>query len=330
MLFLTQRKRAVFDEKAECLRFQELLDQQLPDRLDQRLLQIAAGAIFYPSARHEVALVMIGPGGTSKFTIGDCVKSVLVGPVSNSPMVTALEMKALCNPDCYGLANLKYSLVNMAMDMQALEVEEGGSFKKIVSGDRMEVRMIRKEPQIIRPKTKLWFATNDYPRFKRGSNGEERRMRFLLSDHVIPPEEQNSNLKSELDAERDGILQWMLDGLLELQRLGHVPDGGESSLRVKEQFAMANDPLSYFVKHFCIVGPHDEQHIIEKERFTELYHAWADENGMPRFEHAVLMKRVQQSYRVIGARVGSVWNRRQVLRGLRLNKEGQRLENPFD
>ena len=49
--------------------FMAVLDQCLPDKEDQRLLQLFCGNILLPNARFETALVCIGGAGTGKSTL---------------------------------------------------------------------------------------------------------------------------------------------------------------------------------------------------------------------------------------------------------------------
>jgi putative DNA primase/helicase len=75
-----------------------------------------------------------------------------------------------------------------------------------------------KERIIVTPQFKLTFAGNHAPNFGAVDNAIRRRLIVVPFDHI--PEQPDLQLDGKLRAEWPGILQWMINGCLEWQRIG--------------------------------------------------------------------------------------------------------------
>ena len=158
-------------------------------------------------------------------------------------------MSNICDPKGYYLPKLKHVAVNLGTELDALEVGESGNFKALVSGENIAVRPIYGAPFTMNTTAKLWFLSNNLPRFKHGTDAEQRRTRFLRFDKV--PAVKDVDLKTKLAGERDGIFVWALEGLSRLLTLPGMPQGGAESKQVHERFAASNDPIGTFIATRC-------------------------------------------------------------------------------
>ena len=73
-------------------------------------------------------------------------------------------------------------MLNLGSELAGTEIETSATFKKLVSGESVEAREIYGRPEEIRSTCKLLFLTNLLPRFRQGTNAEERRLRLLHFD----------------------------------------------------------------------------------------------------------------------------------------------------
>lgn len=246
----TRRLNAIYNPKAECPLFQEVLSWSLPDAKDRELYQLCLGNFLLPDCRFETALVCYGESGTGKSTLAEPVTHIF-GEAPKG-LMTRLGIGAICDPKSYSLPKLRYACVNLGSELESIEVAESSNFKTIVSGEPVEARDIYTAPFTMHSHCKLWFLANHLPRFKNGTDAELRRTRFLRFEKK--PEKPDGTLKYKLSLEKDGVFAWMVEGLRKLLVTDVMPFGGEFSRGVHERFKVSNDPLGTFVKGYCRLG----------------------------------------------------------------------------
>ena len=262
-----------WDAQAECPAFTATLSAAMPDRDDRELFRLFAGSILEPSARLEAGLAVFGPSGTGKSTlVNDGIAEAIGGPAAGT--VSRVSLRQLCDPKSYSLPSLEFSLVNIITEGDALEVEESGNFKSIVSGEPIECREIYGKPRVIVTTVKLLLATNALPRFRNGTDAEGRRLRLLNFDQV--PATPDPALKHRIHAEAPGILRWMVTSLQDVLGLRDMPRGGVSAKRVTDRFALSNDSLGCFVKLECHLDP---ARYVLKSDLLEAFNEFADSHG---------------------------------------------------
>lgn len=262
-----------WDPLAQCDVFLATLGSALPDPLDRELFECFAGYILEPSAKHEVALAIFGPGGTGKSTLVNDGIGHALGGFQNGA-VTQLALKQLCDSGAYSLPKIRHALVNILAEGDALEVQESANFKSIISGEPLLAREIWGSPFVMTPTCKLLIASNHLPRFRNGTDAEGRRLRLLHFNQV--PSKPDLDLKTKIRSESTGILRWMVGGLQILMRRGAMPWGGEAAKPVSERFGISNDPLGHFIKTACVLAPDAE---VSKQAFFDAYAEFAEENG---------------------------------------------------
>ena len=116
-----------------------------------------------------------------------------------------LTLKELCSDQGYSLPKLKHSLLNTSTELDALVLEASENFKRLISGESIEVREIYGRPFKLSTSVKCLFLTNHLPRYKHGTDAEARRLRVLRFQQV--PKSVNTALKKRIKPERNGILR---------------------------------------------------------------------------------------------------------------------------
>ncbi len=261
---------AEYESEAKCPLFEQTLAQALPDSDDRVLLQRFGGYILYPGCEFEAALSVIGPGETGKSTIAMAMRSPL-----GKQSCTSMSLEDLCSSSSYALPNLKHKLLNLASELNANEVNASSNFKALVSGEYLNTRQIYKPREEMRTTAKLIFLTNHVPRFKAGTDAERRRMRMLLFNTV--PQVKDTQLKYRLRAEKAGILNWMLQGLVDLRKTNEIPQGGRASREIYRNFSQSNDPIGEFVRECCEMDPGAK---VAKQSLLEGYCEWCELCGI--------------------------------------------------
>jgi len=274
--------------------FKEVLEQVLPAAGDRALLQWFAGYLLYPSCKHELFLVSYGPGGTGKSTISDALMEVL-GPGQR----TVLSMAQICaeGQGAYSLPSLQFASVNMGTEMDTVTIGDSANFKRLVSGEPIEVRPIYGKPYAQRSLVKLWFNSNGLPRFKHGTDAELRRSRFIYFNQ--PVKVKDVTLKERMVKERDGLLSWMVLALQGIIAGDSAPGGGEESMKVRSSFALSNDPVSAFIQECCVLGP---EHECLKDELFEAFTDWMSSQGFSAKTKDALCQKILQDNPTIAKR----------------------------
>jgi phage/plasmid-associated DNA primase len=155
-------------------------------------------------------------------------------------------------------------------------LDDSATFKAIVSGEAIEARLIYGTPFTMATSCKLLFLANTLPRFKRGTEAELRRTRFLRFDYL--PTVKDVTLKTKLAQERDGVFRWMLEGLVELLKLPAMPHGGRQSREVHAKFRVSNDPIGTFVSTCCRL---DAAASVAKDTLRNAFRAFLEQHDLP-------------------------------------------------
>lgn len=262
--------RASYNPAALCPLYKRTVEEALPDETDRQLLQTFAGYLLLPDCDYETALICFGWSNSGKSTVAEGIIATL-----GQDLCGALDLDALSSTPGYSLASLEHKLVNIAAEMKATEPAESSNFKKLVSGESIEVRQIYSKPKTMRSTVKLMFLTNHLPRVKKGTNAELRRMQFLHFANV--PAVIDTTLKARLRDETSGILNWMLQGLITLLCDGGFRRAGTQSEKIRSAFAEDNDPVGRFLVEVCDVHPGGE---VNKQVLFDAFVEWCHCKGI--------------------------------------------------
>ncbi|MFI8004081.1 primase-like DNA-binding domain-containing protein [Streptomyces sp. NPDC086010] len=87
---------------------------------------------------------------------------------------------------------------------------------------------------------------------------------------------EDTNLTDKLAAEMPGILNWALEGLARLQRIGRITDPPSSQEAVITMQDTAS-PTSAFIRERCTVGAACE---VPVDTLWAVWREWAEDNGV--------------------------------------------------
>jgi P4 family phage/plasmid primase-like protien len=267
----TKKLAANFISDAQAPLFTRVLGEALADEHDRVLLQLGTGNFLLPDSRFETALVAYGEAGRGKSTVAETIAEVF-----GKGLVKRLTLAQLCDPRSYHVPQLRYAAVNLSTELDAVELDDSATFKAIISGEAVEARPIYGAPFTMTTSCKLLFLANTLPRFKRGTEAELRRTRFLRFDCL--PAIKDVTLKAKLAQERDGVFRWMLDGLVELLKLPAMPHGGRQSREVHAKFRVSNDPIGTFVSTCCRL---DASASVAKDTLRNAFRAFLEQHDLP-------------------------------------------------
>jgi putative DNA primase/helicase len=298
-----------WDRAAKIGLFYEVLSESLPDPQDRELLLDVLATALIPDCRHEAALVLQGEAGTGKSTV--------IAPVTEifGSACASLSMADLCHPSGYKLAMLHHKLINLATELNTLEMDDSGLFKQLVSGERFTARPIYGKPFEMQSTATLVFLANSLPRFKHGTDAEVRRLRFVKFSRRV--EKPDLTLKDRVAREAPGVFAELVRRAQELLGGQALSEPGEFGRETARRFSVSNDPVGQFVARCCKLGSDLE---CEKAHVYNAFIQFRDQYGISdKFDESAFFRTLYDRFHSIKSRYRRFdAGRRYVLTGIDL------------
>ncbi len=176
------------------------------------------------------------------------------------------------------------------------ETEDGrrwaeSKLKSLTGGDKIAARFMRQDFFEFTPQFKLLISGNHKPGIRTVDESMARRMNLVPFGVTIPPKERNPKLTQELRAEWPGVLEWMIEGCLEWQRIGLTPPAAVT--RATVDYLVAEDSLATWMSDRCDRNP---QSWTSAKALFESWKSWAESAG----EYVGSQKRFSQNLEARG------------------------------
>ena len=147
--------------------------------------------------------------------------------------------------------------LNGARVVLVTEVEQGrrwneARLKKMTGGDTLTARFMRQDDFEFKPQFKPLISANHKPQLRSVDVAMRRRMHLIPFLVTIPAEKRDSGLKAKLKDEGPGILQWLIEGCLEYQRIGLAPP--KSVVDATDEYFKNEDGIANWIEEKCEVG----------------------------------------------------------------------------
>ena len=235
--------------------YSELLDHTL-DRLAcndpevRALLEEMVGYCLYRRNELGKAFILIGDKSNGKSTFLHVVKNIL-----GDNNIASLDLKEL--GDRFKTAELFGKLANIGDDIADEFIANASVFKKLVTGDRVNVERKGQDPFEFNNYAKFLFSANVIPRIKDKTGAVQRRLVIIPFDAKFTPNDPDFRpfIKDEL-CEQEAMEHLILLGLAGLQRvLSNVKF--TTSTRVQGQlkeYEESNNPIIGFVQEIGLDG----------------------------------------------------------------------------
>ncbi len=309
---LTKQMNARYNPVASCPRWIEFLN--LIFREDQETITFVQKALGYSltgDTGEECIFLLWGSGQNGKTTFLNTLLDVFGDYGVVSP-VSAFLLK-----DGDHIPNDIARLVGSRFVIGS-EAPEGREFnatlvKSLTGRDRIAARFLRQEFFEFTPTCKIWLAMNHKPIVKETSIAFWRRIRLIPFTYTIPDEKKQPNYERKLLEERDGILNWMIEGFKRWREEGLGQPSAISSATAEYKTEM--DIIGAFITDRCIDDKYGE--VLMKELYGE-YLKWCEENGeRPMSQKSFSIRLEEKGYRKVRIKTGRLW-------------QGIRLRNTMD
>ena len=208
------------------------------------LLEEMVGYCLYRRNELGKAFILIGDKSNGKSTFLHMVKNML-----GDSNIASLDLKEL--GDRFKTAELFGKLANIGDDIGDEFIANASVFKKLVTGDRVNVERKGQDPFEFNNYAKFLFSANNIPRMKDKTGAVQRRLVIVPFDAKFTPDDPDFRpfIKDEL-CEQEPMEQLILLGLAALKRVLSKAQF-TTSARVQGQlddYEENNNPIIGFIR----------------------------------------------------------------------------------
>lgn len=268
-LLVTRYCNADFAEDAPCPQWISFLNQ-IFEHDDETIesVQRLLGYTLTGLVTEEVLVICYGFGSNGKSVFSNVIHSILGGYATTAPpsLLTARRPEDTSpRNDLAALAGARYVSIN---ELQAGDRLDEQVVKMLAGREPISARFLHREYFEYMPSFTAWLRTNHKPIITGEDDGIWRRLVILKFGRKFLEAEKDPNLEGKLLEERDGILQWMLEGT----RM-YLKDGLKLSPRIRAEIASYrkdSDLLGEFLSDVFEADP------IGKINQQTAYQSWTD------------------------------------------------------
>jgi putative DNA primase/helicase len=180
------------------------------------------------------------------------------------------------------------------------------------------VRFLHGQPFTYNPQFKIAIIGNSEPSLRHVDSAMLRRIRIVPMNVPVPRAEQIADMSERMVAEEGpAILQWMIDGCVEWQRVGLTASA--AVLKRTEEYADEEDMIGQWIAEECELG---EDYVSTRDELFAAWQQWCRRGGEPagtKRTFRTTIKPVERRFGLHNAQIGP--RRLRGYRGIRLRSE---------
>lgn len=211
---VSKRCAVVYDPEAGCSRFEQFLQEVLPDSDVRAFIQRWIGYCLTGRSTEKKLLMLIGAGDNGKSVLIEIINWLLgtyATKIETEMLMRHIRSPQGASPDIVALKGMRLAFANETSEGQRLD---DARVKALTGGDTLTGRVpYGKSAITFEPTHKLMIAGNHKPVITDTSGGMWGRVVLIPFDVVIPPGQRDRHLLDKLKQEGSGILNWALAGL---------------------------------------------------------------------------------------------------------------------
>lgn len=257
-------------------------DSEIRDVLEELI-----GYAFYRRNELGKAFILVGEKQNGKSTFLDMV-TTLIG-LDN---IAALDLKEL--GERFKTAELFGRLANIGDDIGDEFIADPSIFKKLVTGERVNVEKKGKDPFDFNNYSKLLFSANNIPRVKDKTGAVQRRLLIIPFNAIFTADDPDfrPEIKYELRA-KESMEYLILLGIKGLKRVLKNKRFTKASQVEKEliEYEKSNNPIIGFFEEF--------ETEIENEVTSEVYKNYTQYcliNGLQALSHIEFSRQINRRF----------------------------------
>ncbi|WP_195251847.1 phage/plasmid primase, P4 family [Romboutsia sp. 1001713B170207_170306_H8] len=268
--------------------YHELLDKTLSKICcnDKKLRYVIEEMIGYTLLRRNElgkSFILTGDGSNGKSTLLDLINELL-----GEDNISSVSLKELS--DRFKTFQLDGKLANIGDDISNEYIQDNSTFKKLVTGEKVNVERKGRDPYDFKNYSKLIFSANELPRINDLSGGLKRRLVFIPFNAKFSKRDEDYDpfIKDKITtpAALEYLLKIAIDGLYRIINNNSITSS-EVCDKVWEEYEAINNPVVSFI----------EEHKIENESVNDVfrqYQVWCVESGLKPLSKIVFGKEVRK------------------------------------
>lgn len=268
--------------------YHELLDKTLNKICchDKKLRYVIEEMIGYTLLRRNElgkSFILTGDGSNGKSTLLDLINELL-----GEENISSVSLKELS--DRFKTFQLDGKLANIGDDISNEYIQDNSTFKKLVTGEKVNVERKGRDPYDFKNYSKLIFSANELPRINDLSGGLKRRLVFIPFNAKFSKRDEDYDpfIKDKIttSAALEYLLKIAIDGLYRVINNNSITSSKVCD-KVWEEYEAINNPVVSFI----------EEHKIENESVNDVfrqYQVWCVESGLKPLSKIVFGKEVRK------------------------------------
>jgi P4 family phage/plasmid primase-like protien len=277
-----------YTPSATCPTFLKVLEDSIPDRDEQRVIQQWFGYNLIYDNSLERLIIFIGKGRDGKSLLLFILRC-LVGEenISTIPLENFGQRFQL-NESIGKLSNIVGEISDSSKFPETV-------IKSFVSGEPFTADIKFQDPVIVYPTARITVAANTFPPFRDTTDGLWRRIIPIPFKRQVPIEEVRPEFMTKdfwyKSGEINGVFNWALEGLRDLSTNGlKVP---QSSIKLLEELKSSMNPVETFLQQHIIAEERSES--ISKEIF-EKYQTYCAIHGYKVVSSAIVGREIKKVF----------------------------------
>ncbi|MHC0455545.1 DNA primase family protein [Clostridium perfringens] len=282
-----------YNPQVDCPQFKKFLNEVLDCKLIP-LVQEIVGYLLTTNTASQKAFVFWGPARTGKSTLLWVVEYLLLGKknVSNIPWQEI--------GDKFKTAELLGKLANVFSDLPSKSIDDTGIFKVVTGEDYLMAEKKNKNPFKFKPFARLVFSCNELPRnYVDRTEGFYRRLIIVPFNRQIEKNKIDKALKYKFQREKEGILNWALEGLKRLYENNFEFSENELTDGVKKEYKRENNNVISFVEECCEL---DGLFSCSRIELYEAYKEFCVEAGLKALSQIKFNKELEGNFNITRSR----------------------------
>lgn len=275
--YITKIAPINYTPKAKAPRFLQFLDEIFQGDKDLILyLQKFFGYCLTGSVREQVFPILWGNGTNGKSTLIEHALPAVFGKESGylAHLTASVLMQKKYEQHSTEIMDLRGARLAIAMESEKGKALDDEMIKRLTGGDRLKARRMHKDNEYFDPSHKLILVTNHKPRASAGA-AMKRRLRLVPFTYEIPKPLRDDDLDKKLEAEAEGVLNWMIEGCLRWQEDGL--DEPEVVSSATEKHMDDSDLLGMFLKEAVVF---DKRYRCSADGLYQGYQLWCASSGL--------------------------------------------------
>jgi putative DNA primase/helicase len=272
---MTKMIDAEYIPRAKCPTFESFIDGVFSGNKNViEFMQRFLGYCLTGDTREQQFVIAHGSGRNGKGTLLNLITEILADYAKTTPTDVLYSKK-------FDKASNDIARLSGARFVLASEGEKGKKFdepliKKMTGQDMLAARFLYRETFEFMPQFKLVLMTNDKPVASEEDAALWSRIQLVPFVNKFEGANQDKNLKYRLREPKEtaGILQWLISGCLEWQRIGLNPP--EEVVHATREYRSENDKLQDWIDECCCVN---ENAVSSSTELYRNFQAWSLENG---------------------------------------------------